>query len=294
MPSSNMNGSSTPVNASSSRSLEGKVAIITGGASGFGESTVRLFIQHGAKVIIADVQDQLGNTLCKELQQGSSSNNSCKKVIFITYVHCDVTKDSEVQNVINVAMSKYGKLDIMFNNAGIPGNLDFTIVDAENENFKRVFDVNVYGAFLGAKYAAKVMIPAQKGVILFTSSVASVTSGESPHSYAVSKHAVVGLAKNLCVELGQYGIRVNCISPCAVATPLLQNAMGLDRGKVEGIICASANLKGAVPSSEDVAQAALYLCSDSARFVSGLNLVVDGGYSTTNQSYMKVVKSLIP
>ncbi|KAL3536061.1 hypothetical protein ACH5RR_004522 [Cinchona calisaya] len=264
--------------------LEGKVAIITGGASGFGESTVRLFVQHGAKVIIADVQDDLGHSLSEELNSFGST----------TYAHCDVTNDTDVKNVVDLAMAKYGKLDIMYNNAGIPGNLDFSIVDADNENFKRVFDVNVYGGFLGAKYAAKVMIPAKKGVILFTSSIASVSCGESPHSYTMSKHAIVGLAKNLCVELGQHGIRVNCISPCAVATPLLKNAMGLDKSEIEGIICASANLKGAVPTAEDVAEAALYLSSDAAKFVSGLNLVVDGGYSTTNQSYMTIIKSLMP
>lgn len=280
-----MNGcSSNSSNGPTNKRLEGKVAIVTGGASGFGESTVRLFVQHGAKVVIADVQDGLGHSLCEEL---SSSGD-------VTYARCDVTKDIDVKNLVDLAVSKYGKLDIMYNNAGIPGNLDFTIVDADNENFKRVFDVNVYGAFLGAKYAAKVMIPAKKGVILFTSSIASVSCGESPHSYTVSKHAVVGLTKNLCVELGQHGIRVNCISPCAVATPLLRNAMGLEQKAVEGIICASANLKGVVPTAEDVAEAALYLSSDAAKFVSGVNLLVDGGYSTTNQSYMTIIKSLMP
>ncbi|KAG8376784.1 hypothetical protein BUALT_Bualt09G0099900 [Buddleja alternifolia] len=180
----------------------------------------------------------------------------------------------------------------MFNNAGIPGNLDFTIADADNDNFKRVFEVNVYGSFLGAKHAARVMIPARKGVILFTSSIASVVSGESPHSYTASKHAVVGMMKNLCVELGQYGIRVNAISPCAVATPLLTASMGVDKAVVDDIICTSATLKGVVPTSEDVAEAALYLGSDESKFVSGLNLLVDGGYSTTNQSYTRVIKSV--
>lgn len=277
-----MNGNSSP--APIGKRLDGKVAIVTGGASGFGESTVRLFFQHGAKVVIADVQDDLGISLCKDLDSNAN----------VVYVHCDVTSDSDVKNVVDTAVSKFGKLDIMFNNAGIPGDLDFTILGSDNDNFKRVFDVNVFGAFLGAKHAAKVMIPAKKGVILFTSSIASVTSGESPHSYTMSKHAVVGLMKNLCVELGQHGIRVNSISPCAVATPLLTNAMGLEKGDVDSIVCASANLKGVVPTADDVAEAALFLGSDESKFVSGVNLLVDGGYSTTNQSYMRVIKSLMP
>ena len=120
-----------------------------------------------------------------------------------------------------MAISKYGKLDIMFNNAGISGNIESGILETENENFKRVLDVNVFGAFLGAKHAARVMIPAKKGSILFTSSIASVMADDVPHSYMASKHTVVGMAKNLSVELGQYGIRVNCVSPFATPTRML-------------------------------------------------------------------------
>ncbi|CAA3003048.1 Hypothetical predicted protein [Olea europaea subsp. europaea] len=269
--------------SSTTKRLEGKVAIITGGASGFGENSARTFALHGAKVVIADIQDDKGMSICEEL--GSPENFS--------YVHCDVTCDNDVKNVVDFTMRKHGKLDIMFNNAGIPGNIDFSIVDSDSENFKRVFDVNVFGAFLGSKHAARAMIPAKIGVILFTSSNASVVSGESPHSYAVSKHAVVGLMKNLCVELGQYGIRVNCISPGAVATPLLTKAMGVDKSTVEEILSASSNLKGVVPTAEDVAEAALYLSSDESKFVSGINLVIDGGYSTTNQTYTKMIKNIL-
>ncbi|KAJ6330530.1 hypothetical protein OIU76_009176 [Salix suchowensis] len=163
--------------ASTAKRLAGKVAIITGGASGIGEITSRLFVEHGAKVIVADVQDQAGQSLCKELGAGDN----------VFYVHCDVTRDADVKNVVDVAISRYGKLDIMFNNAGITGNTDPTVLGTDNEDFKRVFEVNVYGGFLGAKHAARVMIPVKKGVIIFTSSVASVACGESPHAYTMSK-----------------------------------------------------------------------------------------------------------
>ncbi|KAL7595439.1 hypothetical protein Lser_V15G28674 [Lactuca serriola] len=262
--------------------LEGKVAIVTGGASGIGESTVRLFTKYGAKVVIADLQDDLGVALCNDLVSESGDN--------VIYVHCDVTQESDVKNAVDTAVSKFGKLDIMFNNAGIPGNLDFKILESDSENFKRVFEVNTFGSFLGAKHAARVMIPAKRGVILFTSSSASVVSGESPHSYTVSKHAVVGLMKNLCVELGQYGIRVNCISPGSVSTPLLTNAMGLEKAAVDDILCAASVLKEVVPTAEDIAEAAVYLGSDASKFVSGINLVVDGAYSTTNPTYTKIIK----
>ncbi|XP_019187238.1 PREDICTED: secoisolariciresinol dehydrogenase-like [Ipomoea nil] len=269
---------------STAKRLEGKVAIITGGASGFGESTARLFVGNGAQVVVGDVQDELGQALCQSLGKNA------------VYVHCDVTSDADVKNLVEATVSKFGKLDIMFNNAGVLGNnKDCSILDADGQDFRRVFDVNVFGGFLGAKHAAKAMVPpaGRGGVILFTSSAASVTAGVMPHPYTASKHAIVGLTKNLCVELGQYGIRVNCISPCAVATPFAVEAMGVEKSVVEEIISASANLKGVVPAAEDVAEAALFLASDESRVVSGLNLVVDGGYSTTNQAFIATMKQVL-
>ncbi|KAK8649393.1 hypothetical protein V6N13_130122 [Hibiscus sabdariffa] len=274
--------SSESSTASSQRRLEGKVALITGGAGGIGEVTARLFVQHGAKVVMADIQDAHGQAIVQELGEDN-----------ISYVHCDVTSDSDVGNAVDLAVSKYGKLDIMFNNAGI-SSPDLHIVTSNDERFKRVLDINIFGGYLGSKHAARVMIPAKKGCILFTTSVFSVIAGaDAGHAYVTSKHAVVGLAKNLGVELGQFGIRVNCISPHGVATPMLTRPFGnLEKEKVEELIAMGSNLKGAVLEAEDVAQAALYLASDESKYVSGLNLIIDGGYSTTNPSMSNILKNL--
>ncbi|CAN1178853.1 Short chain aldehyde dehydrogenase 1 [Linum perenne] len=261
--------------------LQGKVALITGGASGIGESTVRLFVQNGAKVLIADVQDKLGESLAQELGLPET----------ISFVHCNITSDSDVQNAVDTAISRYGQLDIMYNNAGIGGNLETTILNSDNADFKRVLEINLFGSFLGAKHAARVMIPARKGVmiparkgcILFTGSVAASISGDLSYAYKASKHAILGLNNNLTVELGKYGIRVNTISPYGVATPMVTSGMQMDKKAAEEFMSAAGNLRGnlrgAILEPEDVAKAALYLASDDAKYVSGLNLIVDGGHN---------------
>ncbi|CAI0446231.1 unnamed protein product, partial [Linum tenue] len=187
--------------------LEGKVALITGGASGIGESAARLFVQHGAKVLIADLQDKLGQSLAAELGPPET----------VSFVHCNVTVDSDVANAVDTAVSRYGQLDII--------------------------------------------------------------SGDLSYAYKASKHAMLGLANNLTVEMGKYGIRVNTVSPYGVATPMVTRGMQMDKRAAEEFMSAAGNLRGAVLEPEDVARAALYLASDDAKYVSGLNLIVDGGHN---------------
>nr|H9BFQ0.1 RecName: Full=Tropinone reductase-like 1 [Erythroxylum coca]AFD32319.1 tropinone reductase-like 1 [Erythroxylum coca] len=251
--------------------LEGKVAIITGGASGIGACTAELFHENGAKVVIADIQDDLGQALATKL-----GGKAC-------YIHCDVSKEDDVINLVDTTVAKYGRLDIMFNNAGIieGQGLPVSVVESEKSDLDRLLSVNLGGAFLGAKHATRVMVQQRKGCILFTSSLCTSIAGLSGHAYAASKSGVCGLAKNLTPELGKYGIRVNCISPYGLVTGI-SNISEANRELVEAMLSELGTLSGQTLRADGIAKAALFLASDEAYYVSGINMVVDGGYSVVN------------
>ncbi|KAK4357306.1 hypothetical protein RND71_022916 [Anisodus tanguticus] len=258
---------------STERKLEGKVALITGAASGIGKETAAKFINNGAKVIIADIQKQLGQETASQLGPNA------------TFVLCDVTKESDVFNAVDFAVSNHGQLDIMYNNAGIACSTSPSIVDLDLGAFNGVMAINIGGVVAGIKHASRVMIPRQRGSILCTASVAGVMGGLAPITYSTSKSSIIGIMRSVTPELCKNGIRINCISPFAISTPLSIDEMklmfpGVEDQQFAKILHSASELKGTYCEPIDVADAALFLASDDAKFISGQNLVVDGGFTS--------------
>ena len=190
--------------------LEGKVAIITGGASGIGEATAGLFTKHGAKVIVADIVRKIGHTTSSE----------------ITYTHCDVNKEEDVSAAVDLAMEKHGKVDIMFNNAGTTERKSRKAIENDMEEFQHVMNVNIKGVMHGIKHASRVMVPNKNGCIISTASIMGIQGGLGPYAYTASKHAVIGLTRQGAADMGKYGIRVNCVSPAGLATDFVLKLVG--------------------------------------------------------------------
>ena len=193
--------------------LRGKVAVITGAASGIGAAAARRFHKEGAKVVLGDIQLEAGSAMQKELGENA------------VFQRCDVTDEEQVSKLVDLACSTFGKLDIMFNNAGIVGATG-PIATTPAEDWKFTMDVLINGVFYGIKHAARVMTPQNSGSIVNMTSVAGLMGGLGPHAYCTSKHAIIGLTKNTAAELCQHGIRVNAIAPAGVATPMVAGLAG--------------------------------------------------------------------
>jgi len=252
--------------------LEGKVAVITGAASGIGAATAKTYVEQGARVVLGDIQDEAGTAIADALDGSSHA----------IFRHCDVTSEDEVKGLVEAAVSEFGQIDVMFNCAGIVGAVG-PMSTTPTEEWKLTIDIMINGVFYGMKHASGYMKEAGSGSIISMSSTAGVMGGLGPHAYAAAKHAVVGMTKNLAAEMGGYGVRVNCIAPAGMATPMVADVMtGNHRNLDETIatLAAVSPLKGRAGLAQDVANAALWLASDESGYTSGLTLTVDAGATT--------------
>ena len=250
--------------------LQGKVAVITGAASGIGAATARRFKEEGCALILGDIQSDLGHDLANALGDR------------VFFEHCNVTLEADVKKLVDLALSAFGQLDIIFNNAGIvgaKGPIDQTPAD----EWRITTDILINGVFYGVKHAAAVMKQQRSGSIINMSSVAGVMGGLAPHAYTTAKHAVIGLTTSASAELCQHNVRVNAIAPFSMATPMVADAHLQDHHATDEVaktLAANSPLPGRAGTALDVANAALWLGSDESGYTSGLTLTTDAGVTT--------------
>jgi NAD(P)-dependent dehydrogenase (short-subunit alcohol dehydrogenase family) len=253
--------------------LNGKIAVITGGASGIGERSVRLFVEEGARVVIADMQRERGEALAAELKGAA------------VFAEVEVRQEEQVKAAIDVAVQQWGRLDCIFNNAGfggVIGPVEATPVD----EFDMTFDVRVRGVFLGMKHAAPIMKQQRSGSIINTGSVAGIMAGYSPHAYAAAKAAVLQLTKSVAMELGEHQIRVNAICPGWVETPLIESQIqaradrhGGDRQAGVADLLSEKQPSRRLAQPTEIGALAVWLCDPKAHNITGAAIPIDGGWT---------------
>jgi NAD(P)-dependent dehydrogenase (short-subunit alcohol dehydrogenase family) len=252
--------------------LAGKVAIITGGASGIGRASVELFVEEGAKVVIADVDVERGEALAAQL--GAS----------VRFKRTDVGDAEQIRALVDTAVTEFGGLHIMFNNAGISGTMREHFLDDELADFQRITGVNLLGVMLGSRDAARHMAKHGGGSIINTSSIAGMQAGYGVMTYRASKAGVIHFTKSIAIDLAEHGIRVNCIAPGHVQSEMTSyKAPGMSAETAEQIkqalipVTLSNQPIKQLVTVRDVAQAAVFLGSDRSAKITGLVMPVDGG-----------------
>ena len=251
--------------------VEGKVALVTGGASGIGRATALTFAREGAKLVVADMNEDGGHQTVHMITENGGE---------AIFVRTDVSQAVEVQALISKVVETYGRLDCAHNNAGISGfgiAGDAYALTAEypEERWHQVIAVNLTGVWLCMKYELQQMLSQGGGAIVNTASVAGLIGSRGLAAYVASKHGVVGLTKTAALEYAQQGIRVNCVCPGVIQTPMTER--GLSDPERRARIIASEPI-GRVGTPEEIAEAVVWLCSDAASFVTGHTMTVDGGY----------------
>ena len=249
--------------------FDNQCVVVTGGASGIGEATVRGILAEGGAVVVADLQQDRGQALAEEL------GDRC------AFIATDVTVEADIAAAVALAGQQYGVLTGMVNNAGVVGAVG-SIMETSAEDFDRTMAILSRAVFLGTKHAARAMAEHNKGAIVSLASTAGVMGGLGPHVYTMAKHGVVGLTKSAAAELATLGIRVNAIAPGGTVTPMT-NALGDNNPDNTAAMIAATSPLGFACMPEDIAQGILYLLSDDARYVTGHTLVVDAGQTTGGQ-----------
>ena len=246
--------------------VAGKVALVTGGASGIGRATALTFAREGAKLIVADMNEEGGHqTVHMITEKGGEA----------TFVKTDVSQAVEVQALISKAVETYSRLDCAHNNAGISGGVRALTADYPEDPWHQVIAVNLTGVWLCMKYELAQMLHQGGGAIVNTASIAGLVGGAGNAAYTASKHGVIGLTKTAALEYARQGIRVNGICPGYIHTPMTARGLSDPERRVQTI---ARHPLGRVGTPEEIAEAVVWLCSDAASFVTGHAMSVDGGY----------------
>ncbi len=251
-----------------SKRLVGKTCVITGAARGIGATTAKIFATEGASVVLGDIKDDLGEKVVKEIRENGGQ---------AVYVHCDVTNPNDCKALVHSAISEFDSLDVLLNNAGtsLPGKVD----EFSPEQWDLTFAVNVKSVFLCSKYAVPIMRERGKGVIINMASESGLIGFPMHPAYCASKAAVINLTRSMAMGHVADGIRVNCICPGAIPTPLYHEFMELlpenEREEVDQSVVDAHPL--GMGTEEDVAYAAVYLASDESKYMTGSPLIIDGG-----------------
>lgn len=247
--------------------LAGKIALVTGASSGIGRETAILFAKHGATVVVASRRKELNEETLDAIKAHGVDGMA---------LSVDVSKETEVNALVSATVSKFGRLDIAFNNAGVAEDIG-VLADVSEETYRYIFDINVKGVLFSMKHQVAQMLKSGGGSIINTSSIAGHVGMGGVPVYVASKHAVEGLTKSVALQVARDNIRVNAVAPAAIDTPMYDDFIGGDKGRADYL--RSLHPVGRIGQPREVAEAVLWLASSASSFVTGQSIAVDGGFT---------------